>query len=98
MSGRGPEPRWLCARDTADYICVRVGDLSRLVKQGRIPAPAYQLGPRQPRWDRLALDGCFEGRSASQNTDAVMQSVAEQILAEAPRRRRRATSKEGEGD
>lgn len=40
MSGRGPEPRWLCARDTANYISVRVGDLPRLVKEGRIPEPA----------------------------------------------------------
>lgn len=90
------EPRWLCARDTADYICVRVGDLPRLVKQERIPAPAYLLGPRQPRWDRLALDACFEGRSGSNDMEAAAQAIAQHILSEPTRRRRRTNPKEGE--
>lgn len=90
------EPRWLSARDTADYICVRVGDLSCLVKQGRIPAPAYLLGPRQPRWDRLALDVCFEGRSGSNDMEAAAQAIAQRILSEPTRRRRRTNPKKGE--
>lgn len=80
------EPRWLTSRDTADYISVRVGDLSRLVKQGRIPAPAYNLGPKQPRWDRLALDACFTGQSAPQDADAVCAEVALKIMS-GPRRK-----------
>lgn len=90
------EPRWLSSRDTADYICVRVGDLARLVKQGRIPAPSYAIGPRQPRWDRLVLDAHFEGRSGSSDIDAAAQAMVQDILSEPLRRRRRASPIGGE--
>ena len=55
------EPRWLNAEATAAYLSVRPDALSRLVRQGRIPAPDYRLGERSPRWDRLALDAAFDG-------------------------------------
>lgn len=74
------EPRWLDAAATADYISVRVGDLPRLVKQGRIPPPAHPLGPKQPRWDRLALDRAFDGQAASMDPEQVMAAVAQRIL------------------
>lgn len=80
------EPRWLTSRDTADYICVRVGDLSRLVKDGRIPAPAYNLGPKQPRWDRLALDACFIDPPATHDIQAAAEEIALQIML-GPRRK-----------
>lgn len=74
------EPRWLDAASTADYINARVADLPRYVKQGRIPEPSYELGPRQPRWDRLALDRRFEGQAASADPEQVMAAVAQRIL------------------
>ena len=61
------DSRWLDPEATARYISVRVDALPRLVRQGRIPQPDYTLGPRSPRWDRLALDAQFEGGSASTN-------------------------------
>lgn len=73
------DPRWLDAEAAADYISVRPDTLPRLVKAGRLPPPAYPLGPRQPRWDRLALDSMFAGGTASTNADQVMAAVAEEI-------------------
>ena len=73
------EPRWLDAAATADYISVRVADLPRLVKAGSIPAPAYQLGPKQPRWDRLALDSSFAGQAASGGIQQAADLIAQGI-------------------
>lgn len=74
------EPRWLDTRADADYISVRPDALARLVKAGRVPAPSYPLGPRNPRWDRLLLDSRFEGGAASTDIDQVAQAIAEGIL------------------
>ena len=82
------EPRWLCSRDLADYISVRVGDLSRLVKNGSIPAPAYQLGPKQPRWDRQAIDLCMQGHPNERAIDEAVQAAVQRILSKPSRRRR----------
>lgn len=74
------EPRWLDTRAAADYISVRPDALMRLVKAGRVPPPTYPLGPRNPRWDRLALDSRFEGGAASTDIDQVVQAIAEGII------------------
>lgn len=74
------EPRWLDADATAEYISVRAEALRRLVKQGRIPAPNYDLGPRSPRWDRLALDAHFEGGLASTNLEEAAKACVQKIL------------------
>jgi hypothetical protein len=73
-------PRWMDPEATAKYICVRVDALNRLVKQGRIPRPNYDLGPRSPRWDRQALDAAFEGGSDSTNIDEAVRASVQKIL------------------
>ncbi len=62
-------PRWLDREALADYTSVRVDYVSRLVKAGKLPPPSYHLGPKSPRWDRLAVDACFEGKAASDADD-----------------------------
>lgn len=86
------QTRWLDPEAAAQYICVRTDALRRLVKQGRIPAPSYALGPRSPRWDRLALDAAFEQHGAV-NVRAAVQELAAKIIAEgnAKRARKRPT-------
>ena len=74
------EPRWLDTEAAADYISVRPDTLARLVKAGRVPAPTYQLGPRNPRWDRLALDAKFEGGAASSDIEQAAQAIAQDII------------------
>jgi predicted DNA-binding transcriptional regulator AlpA len=74
------DPRWLDAEAAARYLSVRVDALPRLVRQGRIPKPSYNLGPRSPRWDRAALDETFEGGSASTNVNEMVRAGVEKIL------------------
>lgn len=81
--------RWLDTRATAEYISVNPSALPRLVREGRIPKPSYQLGPRSPRWDVETLDAAFDGGSASTNADMAVAAAVKKMLAEPPRRRRR---------
>ena len=81
------EPRWLDPEATAAYISVRIDALGRLVRQRRIPAPDYTLGPRSPRWDRLALDAVFDGGTASTDPRMASQASVQKILAQGRSRR-----------
>ena len=83
-----PDPRWLNSEETARYLCVRSDALGRLVRTGRIPAPNYQLGPRQPRWDRLALDSAFDGGTASTGARDAFRGLADEIARQKGRSRR----------
>lgn len=70
-----PEPaRWLDRDQTAHYLSVRVDELPRLLRRGKLPSPSLHLGPRTPRWDRHALDAMFAGGVAS---GGIEQAVAE---------------------
>src|SRR5574340_1004798 len=91
-------PRWLDARAAVQYLTLDdAGALKRLVKQGRIPAPSYHLGPRSPRWDREALDLALAGGEASGSTTRKAVSDAVQaILAEGPRRARKTCGRHGQ--
>ena len=81
------DSRWLDPEATARYISVRVDALPRLVRQGRIPQPDYTLGPRSPRWDRLALDAQFEGGAASTNIEQMVKAGVEKIISQGRARR-----------
>lgn len=81
------EPRYLDPEQTASYISVRVDALARLVRQRRIPEPDYTLGPRSPRWDRLALDATFDGGTASTNPRMASHAGVQKILAQGRSRR-----------
>ena len=74
------EARWMDSDATAKHISVRVDALPRLVRQGRLPKPNYDLGPRSPRWDRLAIDAAFEGGAASTNLDEMVRAGVQKIL------------------
>lgn len=75
------EARWLDLSAAAAYLSVRPDRLMPLVKQGRVPAPSYALGSRQPRWDRHALDRAFDAGAASTNADHLFQAIADDIAA-----------------
>lgn len=81
------ESRWLDPEAAAKYICVRPDALPRLVRQGRIPKPDYQLGPRSPRWDRFALDAAFDGGTASTDPRTASLASVQKIIAQGRSRR-----------
>ena len=84
--------RWLDAEGAARYISVRPDALQRLVRQGRVPRPDYALGPRRPRWDRMALDAVFETGICSTDPRVASQASVEKILSQGRSRRSSHTS------
>lgn len=53
-------PRWLNSKQAASYTGFsRTRQFLLAVKTGKLPQPTYPLGPRSPRWDRVALDAIF---------------------------------------
>ncbi len=73
------DARWLSPREAAEYIDVRQDRLQRLVKDKKIPAPDYRLGPKSPRYDRLALDAVFGSVTSGQDPDKAMERLNEKI-------------------
>jgi hypothetical protein len=73
------EPRWLDAEAAAAYISVRVDELPRLRRAGKLPAPSCHLGPRKPRYDRLQLDAMFGGGTASTDVDSAVEGLLNDI-------------------
>jgi hypothetical protein len=82
-------PRWLDPEDAARYIGVRVDELPRLAKAGKLPSPSRFLGPRKPRYDRLQLDALFDPGQANSTQDAANAAV-QAILSEAKGRQKAA--------
>ena len=82
------ETRWLDREAVAQYIHVRVDELSRMQRKGLLPEPSYRLGPRSPRWDKLELDSWF-GKSTTSTPD-ISQTVANFVanIKQTPRARR----------
>ena len=73
--------RWLDREALAAYISVRVDEVQRLLRAGKLPTPSYHLGPKSPRWDRLAVDACFEGRAgpSAESAEVAVQALVEKI-------------------
>lgn len=72
--------RWLDRDALAVHICVRVDELPRLLRAGKLPEPSYHLGPKSPRWDRLAVDARFAGSVASLDPSTAVAALVQEIL------------------
>jgi hypothetical protein len=81
------DSRWLDRAALAAHICVRVDAVARLQRAGRLPAPSYHLGPRQPRWDRDKVDAALSGGVASTDPGIAIHALAARIAARAPRQK-----------
>jgi hypothetical protein len=81
----GNEPRWLSPESAAAYIGVRVDQLPRLLREGKIPRPSYHLGPRRARYDREAIDAVFSGTGHGRpDNDRIEQAqIIETMLSKA---------------
>lgn len=64
-------PRWLSQQAVAVYLGVSVRQLQILAKQGRVPV-SYLLGPRSPRYDRMAIDAAM--MESTENGTAMNQT------------------------
>lgn len=71
--------RWMDSRALAEYLCVQIGRIPRLVREGRIPKPEYFLGPRSPRWDRFALDNNFTNGVISTDAQTASDTNAQRL-------------------
>ena len=60
--------RWLDAESAAANLNVRVEQLHRWTREGKVPSPNYQSGPRRPRWDREALDAAMRAAFAGEHS------------------------------
>ena len=84
--------RWLDAESAAAYLNVRVEQLQRWTREGRVPTPSYQLGPRRPRWDREALDAAMRNAFAGEHSldaTAATKAYCEQLVRERAERFRK---------
>ena len=74
------EGRWLDREALARHISVRVDEVAKLLRAGKLPAPSYHLGPKSPRWDRLAVDALFTGGAVPTDPNVAVQGVVQEIL------------------
>lgn len=56
-----PDTRWLSPHDAAAHVGLTFDAFRRRVRSGAMPQPSHALGPRNPRWDRVALDAAMTG-------------------------------------
>jgi hypothetical protein len=77
------EPRWLPAREAADYVGYDTEGFRRAVRRGTLPQATYRLGKQSPRWDRMALDRAMGAEDAGADIGEAVANVVEQIRREA---------------
>jgi hypothetical protein len=80
---------WLTPEETARRMALRVDQLARYVRAGKLPPAHYHFGPRTPRWRVDELDA-FTERSG--NTPVPRQhpsGLANALLAKFEARRQK---------
>ena len=73
--------RWLDREALAGHISVRVDELPRLLRAGKLPHPSTHLGPRSPRWWSADVDAAF-GRALPSPPPRGAGNLAQAILAQ----------------
>ena len=51
--------RWLDREALADHLSVRVDQIPRMMRAGKLPQPSHALGPRNPRWWQADVDAAL---------------------------------------
>lgn len=72
--------RWLDPHAAAMHVGLTFEAFRRRVKAGKLPQPSDALGPRNPRWDRAALDAIMAAPSPSSRRP--LSGAVHAILAE----------------
>ncbi len=73
------ERRWLGPESAATYLDVRIDALPRLVRAGKLPPPDFTLGPKSPRYDKLALDRAMGDPVLTKNPDTALEAWREKF-------------------
>jgi hypothetical protein len=85
-------PRWLNPSQTAEYIGSRVDHLPRLLRTGKLPTPSYHLGPKSPRYDRLAIDEAFSGTRQKDDMATAVRNTVDALRREHRAKKARPTA------
>jgi hypothetical protein len=85
-------PRWLNPTQLAEYIGSRVDHLPRLLRTGKLPRPSYHLGPKSPRYDRLAIDEAFSGSKAKEDMATATRNALDELRREYRAKKARTTA------
>jgi hypothetical protein len=74
--------RWLSPRALGSYLGRDPKTLSSLVRAGKLPKPTYQLGPKSPRYDRLAVDAMLIGQREHTDAEDIANRAIQRMRAE----------------
>ena len=80
MTAAAVAARWLNPEEAARYVGLTSDAFRRRVKAATMPQPTYAHGPRNPRWDRVALDAAMTGAPPSQRRP--LSGAVHAVLAE----------------
>jgi hypothetical protein len=74
--------RWLSPKALGRYLGRDPKTLPELVRVGKLPRPTYHLGPKSPRYDRVAVDSMLIGRSEEADAEEIASRAIRQMRAE----------------
>jgi hypothetical protein len=80
---------WLDAADTAKRMGLRVDQLARYVRAGKLPPAHYHFGPRTPRWSIPELDAFTRDRHSEPRPRQHPSGLANALLAKFEARRQK---------
>jgi hypothetical protein len=82
--------RWLSPKMLGCYLGRDPKTLLKLVRAGKLPKPTYQLGPKSPRYDRLAVDAMLTGQTEHSDAEDIANRAIQRMRAEYENRPARA--------
>jgi hypothetical protein len=74
--------RWLGPKALARYIGRDSKTLSALVQSGKLPKPTYHLGPKSPRYDRMAVDAMLVGQREHADVEDIANRAIQRMRQE----------------
>jgi len=83
------EEIWLTPAETAKRQGLRVDQLARYVRAGKLPKPSYAYGPRAPRWNVEELDAHMRNGQSNPVPRQHPSGLANALLAKFEARRQK---------
>ena len=86
----GARDRWLSPKALGHYLGRDPKTLTGLARAGKLPKPTYQLGPKSPRYDRVAVDAMLTGQREDADAEDIANRAIQRMRAEYENRPARA--------